>query len=85
MVTHPKGTRNVPPPGICAEYGYLLLNPDTAELFAKHANFSQRSIFDSSDYRQLFRQRGEEMMEKEMAFYPESTTFIAPLIKRLTE
>lgn len=85
MVTHPKGTRNVPPPGICAEYGYLLLNPDTAELFAKHATFSQRSIFDSSDYHQLFRQRGEEMMEKEMAFYPESTTFIAPLIKRLTE
>ena len=27
MVRNPGGTRHMPPPGICAEYGYLLLMP----------------------------------------------------------
>ena len=34
MVSTPGGSRQVPPPGICAEYGYLLLLPETAVTFA---------------------------------------------------
>lgn len=85
MVKHPGGTRQVPPPGICAEYGYLLLQPETAETFAKSATQSQKRVFGGSDFNMLFRQRGVEMMKMEIELYPESAKFIAPLIKRLTE
>ena len=83
MVTKPGGSRMVPPPGICAEYGYLLLNPDTAETFLNNATASQKKMFDGSDYSVIFRERGEEMLKKEMEYYPESARFIAPLIKKL--
>lgn len=85
IVSHPKGTRQVPPPGICAEYGYLLLQPGTAETFASNATSSQKKSFEGTDYATLFRIRGEEMMKKEIELYPESELFIAPLVKRLTE
>lgn len=85
MVSNPKGTRQVPPPGICAEYGYLLLQPATAETFANNATAIQKNTFDGTDYSTLFRERGEEMMKKEIELYPESEIFIAPLIKRFTE
>lgn len=85
MVKHPTGTRQMPPPGICAEYGYLLLQPETAETFARYATAAQRRAFEGTDYNMLFRQRGEEMMKKEIELYPESAKFIAPLIKRFTE
>lgn len=45
----------------------------------------QKKAFEGSDYKMIFRQRGEEMMKKEIEFYPESAKFIAPLIKRFTE
>lgn len=85
MVKHPTGTRQMPPPGICAEYGYLLLQPETAETFAKSATRMQKKSFEGSDYNMIFRQRGEEMMKKEIELYPESAKFITPLIKRFTE
>ncbi len=85
MVSNPKGTRQVPPPGICAEYGYLLLQPATAETFANNATAIQKNTFEGTDYSSLFRERGEEMMKKEIELYPESEIFIAPLIKRFTE
>ena len=85
IVSHPKGTRQVPPPGICAEYGYLLLQSGTAETFSNHATLNQKMTFEGLDYAKLFRQRGEEMMKKEIELYPESERFIAPLLKRLTE
>ena len=85
MVKHPTGTRQMPPPGICAEYGYLLLQPETAETFAKSATATQKRAFEGTDYNMLFRQRGEEMMKKEIELYPEPAKFIAPLIKRFTE
>ena len=31
LITHPKGTRQLPPPGICAEYGYLLIKQGKPE------------------------------------------------------
>lgn len=85
IIKHPTGTRKMPPPGICAEYGYLLLQPETAEIFVKSATSAQKRAFEGTDYNMLFRQRGEEMMKKEIELYPESAIFIAPLIKRFTE
>lgn len=84
MVTNPGGTRQVPPPGICAEYGYLLLQPATAETFAEKATEKQRNIFNRSDYGVLFSEKGKEMLLKELEYYPESKKFIEPLLKRFT-
>ena len=83
IVTYPGGSRKVPPPGICAEYGYLLLNQDTAEIFAKHATSMQKRTFDSADYAASFPEKGKQLMLKEIELYPESAKFIAPLIERL--
>ena len=83
MVTCPCGSRGTPPPGICAEYGYLLLNPENAEIFAKHATSMQKKNFDRKDYASFFPERGKELMQKEVEFYPESAKFINPLIERL--
>ena len=83
MVSHPGGTRKVVPPGIYAEYGFLLLQPSTAEYFAMNATKKQRKMFGSSDYGAFFSERGEEMLAKEMELYPESAKFIEPLLKRM--
>ena len=82
MVTNPGGTRQVPPPGICAEYGYLLLQPSTAEYFAQYASRSQRKAFGSGDFTASFQERGLEMLAKEIELYPESAKFIEPLLKK---
>ena len=83
MVTYPGGTRRVPPPGICAEYGYMLLIPENAAIFAEHATAMQRRSFASTDYDAFFAEKGKEMLQKEIELYPESAKFIAPLIERL--
>ncbi len=83
MVTHPGGSRKVVPPGIYAEYGYLLLQPSTAEYFMQYASASQRRKFASSDFGALFSERGQEMLQKEIELYPESAKFIGPLLKRV--
>lgn len=83
MVTKPGGTRQVPPPGICAEYGYLLLQPETAETFLNNATSAQKKLFQSEDYSAIFLERGKEMLLKEIELYPESAKFIEPLIKKL--
>ncbi len=85
IVTHPEGVRKMPPPGICAEYGYLLLQPESAAIFEKHASRSQKRIFKGSDILTSFNERGKTMLIKEIEFYPESKTFIEPLIKKLTD
>lgn len=85
MVSNPKGIRNMPPPGICAEYGYLLLQPDTANIFAEYATSSQRTYFDSSDFTEIFPELGKELLQKEITYYPESSRFITPLIEKLTQ
>lgn len=85
MVSNPGGTRQVPPPGICAEYGYILLQPQTAKIFYEHATGAQKRIFSGSDYSALFSERGKLMLQKEMEYYPESRQFIEPLIKRLVQ
>lgn len=83
IVNNPAGTRKVPPPGICAEYGYMLMIPESAEAFAKHATAMQKRKFESTDYASFFPAKGKEMMQKEIELYPESAKFIAPLIERI--
>lgn len=83
MVSNPGGTRQVPPPGICAEYGYLLLQPETAETFLNNATYTQKQLFKTDNYSVFFQERGKEMLEKEIELYPESARFIKPLIKKL--
>ena len=76
IVSNPGGTRRMPPPGICAEYGYMLL-------FAEYATAMQRRTFTSGDYATFFPERGKELLQKEIELYPESAKFIVPLIERL--
>lgn len=83
IVSNPGGTRKMPPPGICAEYGYMLLIPENAIIFAEHATSMQKRTFSSTDYTEFFPERGKELMQKEIELYPESEKFIAPLIVRL--
>ena len=83
IITSPGGERQVPPPGVCAEYGYLLLMPNTAETFAQYASSWQKRSFESSDFSTLFAERGRQMLQRELELYPESQTFIAPLLKKL--
>jgi hypothetical protein len=83
IVTYPGGSRNMPPPGICAEYGYMLLIPENAEIFAKYATSMQKRTFASTEYATFFPEKGKELMLKEIELYPESAKFIAPLIDRL--
>ena len=83
IVTNPGGIRQMPPPGICAEYGYLLLVPENAEIFEKYATTMQKRTFASTDYAAFFPVKGKELMQKEMELYPEAAKPIAPLIERL--
>ena len=83
IVSNPGGTRRMPPPGICAEYGYMLLIPENATIFTEHATAMQRKTFASGDYASFFTEKGKELLQKEIELYPESAKFIAPLIERL--
>ena len=83
MVSNPGGLRNTIPPGICAEYGFLLLQPNTLESFENYATPKQRKTFDTTDYATLFNEKGIQMLEKEMELYPESVTFISPILNRV--
>lgn len=85
MVKHPGGTRGVIPPGICAEYGYLLLQAETAATFLSHATKKQKETYGPmGDYGPLFREKGMEMLQREMELYPESSVFIEPLIQKFS-
>lgn len=86
MVTNPGGLRKTVPPGICAEYGYLLLSPETAEAFSSSATKKQRETMGaSSNYGASFREKGLQMLEMEMELYPESSVFIQPLIQKFRQ
>ena len=83
MVSSPSGVRQVPPPGICAEYGYLLLLPDTASIFEEKASAEQKRCFDGTEYAVMFTAKGKQLLQKEMELYPESRKFIEPLMRKL--
>ena len=84
MTSNPGGTRKVPAPGICAEYGYLLMQPEVLQTFTEHATKAQMRIFKDKDLNSYFIEHGKEMFEKEIEYYPESATFIGPLVKKLS-
>ena len=85
MVKNPGGIRNVIPPGICAEYGYLLLKPETAAIFMQYATNSQKKVFGAmDDYSSYFHGRGLDLLEQEIELYPESATFLTPIIKQMS-
>lgn len=81
MVNNPGGTRQIPPPGLCAEYGYLLLSPDIEQTLATAATSRRLKKLSRKD----FHQYGLELMQKEIDYYPESAQFIQPLINRAKE
>ena len=81
LVSRPGGLRQVPPPGICAEYAWLLAQPETAATFAEHASSNQKSSLGFAP--SGFLDRSRELFELEMHYYPESITFIKPLAERL--
>ena len=83
LVNNPGGWRQVPPPGICAEYAWLLAQPETAAIFAEHATARQKAVYDFTDYGSGFLARSRELFEREMQYYPESILFIKPLAERL--
>jgi len=85
MVSNPGGTRGVVPPGVCAEYGYLLALPQTAEAFASAATDEQKKVFGDVDYVSYFPSRSAALFQKEIELYPESRTFIEPLLKRIAQ
>lgn len=58
IIKKQKGTRKCVPPGVYADYGYLLIQIGEA-------------------------QKGKEMLEKEVALYPESQAFIGQIIKNI--
>ena len=84
LINNPGGSRGVVPPGIFAEYGYLLLKPETAIVFAQYATIKQKSTFGNlEDYSSLFGEKGLYCLEQEMQLYPESVVFITPLLNNL--
>lgn len=83
LVSNPGGLRQMPPPGICAEYAWLLVQPETATTFAEYASDRQKAAYGFTDYASGFRTRSQELFELEMRYYPESIVFIKPLAERL--
>lgn len=68
------------PPGICAEFGYILLNPENEAYFNEYATKSQKKMMEGI----VFLEYGKQMIEKEIALYPEARHFLEPVIKRIT-
>ncbi len=60
MISKQKGDRAVVPPGVYADYGWMLIQDGSKE-------------------------RGKEMLRKEMELYPESSVFINRVLKRFEE
>ena len=83
LVSRPGGWRQVPPPGICAEYAWLLAQPETATIFADHATNRQKTALGYSPAQ--FQDRSRELFEMEMRYYPESILFIKPLAARISQ
>lgn len=81
LVSRPGGWRKVPPPGVCAEYAWLLAQPETATIFAEHASNRQKTElgYATAD----FLDRSRELFELEMHYYPESVVLIKPLVARI--
>ncbi|MBO5956560.1 MAG: hypothetical protein J6Q39_03310, partial [Bacteroidales bacterium] len=69
------------PPGVCADFGYILLNPENATYFNEYATRSQKKMMEGI----IFYEYGKELLEKEIELYPESRQFIEPILKRMSD
>ena len=85
LLAYPGGLRQVPPPGICAEYAYMLLQPEIIDLFYNNATKTQIDSFENSQYGSDPSAKAIKLLEKEIELYPESYQFVAPLLKRLND
>lgn len=74
-----KDNEKMIPPGICADFGYILLNPENAAHFNEYATRSQKKLMEGI----VFSEYGKELLEKEIALYPESQQFLEPILKRI--
>ena len=68
------------PPGVCADFGYILLNTENTTCFNEHATKSQKNLMEGI----VFSEYGKELLEKEIELYPESRQFIEPILKRIS-
>ena len=84
IVCHPTGTTLLPPPGICAEYGYILTQQETMQVFAENATNKQKDQLSRSPYGSDPQQGAIKLFQQEMKFYPESVPFLRPFVERLT-
>ena len=75
-----KANEKMIPPGICAEFGYILLNPENETYFNEYATNSQKKMMEGI----VFIEYGKQMIEKEIILYPEARHFLEPVIKRIT-
>ena len=86
LTANPGGVRGEVPPGLCAEYGYLLLQTDTPAIFIQYATSKQKKQFGGvSEYGAFFREKGMEMLNRETTLYPESKTFLTPIIESFND
>lgn len=81
LVSEPGGIKQLPPPGVCAEFGYLLLKPESREMFQNYATEEQKKILTRTD----FAEYGKELLTKEMECYPESRKLLERIVKRLED
>lgn len=80
IILNCKANEKMIPPGVCAEFGYILLNPVNEEYFNEYASKSQKRLMAGI----VFMEYGKEMIEKEVTLYPEARKFLEPIIKRIT-
>ncbi len=84
MVNDPGGVRKAPAPGICAEYAYLLLSDGVAATFDANASEAQKrelgGVLGSG-----VRDKAIGLFKLEMQFYPESRSYVEPILRRISQ
>lgn len=78
MIEHPGGVRKVVPPGICAEYGFFLLQEDTLDALCA-ADAKKQGVAPSRDG---YYRKGLDMLALEMQLYPESRVLVESILKQ---
>lgn len=73
------GGRKVPPPGVCADYAYLISQQDVVDTFIRYATPLQKKRFKTDDLEKYFSARAGELIDAELRLYPESRTMIERL------
>ncbi|MGN0032299.1 MAG: hypothetical protein ACI358_00715 [Candidatus Limimorpha sp.] len=79
VIENPGGGRMVPPPGMCAEFAFLLVDEQCTETFMNNASEKQKDNIGRTD----FFEYGIELLNKEMEYYPESKQFLEPILNRI--